>query len=269
MRRLVPLLSFSLAIAGLLTARPARADDDRFTLRIGAMQVGGDLGLDGAANVDGESYRFSSGRLDFDNRTVARVEGILHFSERNRLLFNYFRYHRERRYALDHDVTFGDITIPAGSAAKFGAQFDLGSLVYDYALVETQTVSFGVQIGAEWANLEGNVRASDGTNSFSSRESKTGAAPVVGLRLSANTPDHRWGFVVQGQYLNADWGNFNSYGGSLSRANALAEYRFTPNLGVYTGYDWFKLDIRRDFDVGRVGLALRFNGPTAGLTLAF
>ncbi|MGA9422830.1 MAG: hypothetical protein WBW61_10745 [Rhodanobacteraceae bacterium] len=269
MRRLVPFLSFAVAMTGLLTAQHARADDDRFTLRLGAMQVGGDIGLDGAVNVAGDSYRFSSGRLYFDHRTVARVEGTFHFSEHNRLLFNYFRYDRDRRYALDNDATFGDITIPAGSAAKFGAKFDLGSLVYDYALVETPTVSVGMQIGAEWANLEGNVQASDGTHSFSSREGKTGAAPVVGLRLSANTVDHRWGFVTQGQYLDADWGSFNGYGGKLSRANVLAEYRFTRNLGVYAGYDWFKLNIRRDFDIARVGLALRFNGPTAGVVFAF
>ena len=89
------------------------------------------------------------------------------------------------------------------------------------------------------------------------------------MRLGFNTQDQRWRFVVQGQYLDADWGDFDDYDGDLSRANALVEYRFTDNFGLYAGYDWFKLNVRQHGADGTIGLDQRFSGPIAGVTLAF
>jgi hypothetical protein len=263
------ILSLSLATAGALSSLAAHADDDRFTLRLGAMQASGEARLMGNADFAGDTYRYTSDRIDFGDDTAPRVEGIFHFSERNRLLFNYFQYDRDKRYTLGEDVVFGDTTIPAGSFAKAKAEFDLGSLVYDYAVVETPTTSLGLQIGAEWARLKGSVYATDDTNSFDARDSQKGVAPVVGARFSTNTADHKWGFTLQAQYLDADWGDFDDYSGDISRANALVEYRFTRNFGLYAGYDWFKLNVKRDYDDGSAGLDLRFKGPTAGVTLAF
>ena len=269
MRDLCRVLPLSLAIVGATASLAAHADDDRFTLRLGAMQASGDVQLKGNVDFAGDTYRYTSDHIDFGDDTAPRVEGIFHFSERNRLLFNYFQYDRDKRYELGEDVVFGDTTIPAGSLAKAKAEFDLGSLVYDYALVETSTTSFGLQIGAEWARLKGNVYASDGSDSFESRESESGVAPVVGARFSANSADHKWGFTVQGQYLDADWGDFDDYSGDITRANALVEYRFTRNFGLYAGYDWFKLDVNREYDDGSAGMDLTFKGPTAGVTFAF
>jgi len=262
-------LSLSIAVAGALASLAAQADDDRFTLRLGAMQANGDARLRGSVDFEGDTYGYTSDKLDFGDDTAPRVEGIFHFSERNRLLFNYFQYDRDKRYELGDDVVLGDTTIPAGSMAKASAEFSLGSVVYDYALVETPTTSFGLQIGAEWARLEGNVYATDGSDSFESRDSESGVAPVVGARFSANTADHKWGFTAQAQYLDADWGDFDDYSGDISRANALVEYRFTPRFGVYAGYDWFKLDVKRDYGDGSAGMDLTFKGPTAGVTFAF
>lgn len=269
MRDLCRILPLSLALVGATASLAAHADDDRFTLRLGAMQASSDAQLKGTVDFAGDTYRYTSDHLDFGDDTAPRVEGIFHFSERNRLLFNYFQYDRDKRYELGEDVVFGDTTIPAGSLAKAKAEFDLGSLVYDYALVETPTTSFGLQVGAEWARLKGNVYASDGTDSFESRDSESGVAPVVGARFSANSADHKWGFTVQGQYLDADWGDFDDYSGDITRANALVEYRFTRNFGLYAGYDWFKLDVNREYDDGSAGMDLTFKGPTAGVTFAF
>jgi len=267
-RYLSPCLGL-LAMATTLFSLPARADDDRFTLRLGAMQAEAQSRFNGSVDFDGQTYDYTSDRLDLSDETVPRVEGIFHFSERNRLLFNYFRYDKDNRYTLGEDVVFDDTTIPAGSFAKAETQFDLGSLVYDYAVVETPTFSLGLQAGAEWARLEGRVEADDGTNHFEGRASESGIAPVVGVRLSANTQDEKWRFTVQGQYLDADWGDFDDYEGDISRANAIVEYRFTKNFGVFAGYDWFKLDVSKDLGGGTVGLDQRFKGPTAGVTLAF
>ena len=269
MSRFPRIATYLVLTAAILASLPAVADEDRFTLRLGAIQVDGDAHLDAAVAALDESYSYASGRLDFGKRTVPRVEGIFRFSERNRLLFNYFSYDNGHRYVLDDDFAVGDGVLPAGTMAKAKARFDLGSLVYDYALIETPTVSFGAQLGAAWADLKGSITGSSGDIQVRTSENVNGAAPVIGMRLSTISADHKWGFTAQAQYLNAGWGSFEPYGGDISRANVLVEYRFTNNLGVYAGYDWFRLNAKRTRNNDDIGIGLRFLGPTSGLTLAF
>lgn len=263
------LVSSSLLSLGLLAALPAHADEDTFTLRVGAIQAKAETQFSASTQFNGDTYDYDSERFDLGDDTSPRIEGSFHFADRHRVLFNYFQYDKTNRVSLGQDVSFDDVTIPEGSTGKFKSQFDLASVLYDYALVETPNVSFGLQVGAEWARLKARASASDGTNSFSAQASESGTAPVVGARFAAHTADQRWGFVVQGQYLDAEWGNFDDYSGDLSRANALVEYRFTRNVGVYAGYDWFKLDVKQSGSDGRVGIDQRFSGPMAGLTFAF
>lgn len=247
----------------------ARADDDRFTLRLGGMQAKAESRFSADTEFGGEPYVFESGRYELGTRTVPRIEGAVRFGNRHRLLFNYFRYAEDRDYALDRDIDLGDTTIPAGSTAALDTEFDLGGAVYDFAVVESPTASIGLQLGVQRARLAAELRAdSDGTR-YAARESETGTAPVVGVRLGFNTADQRWRFVAQGQYLDADWGDFGDYDGDLTRANALVEYRFTQNFGIHAGYDWFKLNVRRHGGDATVGLDQRFHGPMAGVTLAF
>jgi hypothetical protein len=265
--KLLP-LTLALAATSALFARSAHAEDDRFTVRLGAMSVEGSGELSAGTTYRGEPYRFSQD-FDFGSReTVPRIEGVFRFSERNRLLFNYFGYDKSKRATLSEAISYDDTTIPAGSFAEAKAKFELASVMYDYAVVETETVSWGLQIGVEYAKLEGKLYAEAGTNTYESRSSDDGYAPVVGARLTV-APNENWRFVAQGQYLDASWGNFDDYEGDLSRANALVEYRFTPNVGVFVGYDWFKLDVDQSGSDGVLGLDQRFKGPMAGVTFAF
>jgi hypothetical protein len=223
----------SCAIGATLLACPlfAQADDDRFTLRLGAMQVEAESRFSADAEFGGEAYAYESGRYTLGDRTVPRAEGMFRIGDRHRLLFNYFRYAQDRDYALGQDLVLGDTTIPAGTTARFDTEFDLGGLVYDFAVVESPTASIGLQLGAQRAKLAAEVAVDSADGRFTARQSETGTAPVVGVRL--------------GQYLDADWGDFGDYDGDLTRANALVEYRFTQNFGIHAGYDWFKLNVRR------------------------
>ena len=96
---------------------------------------------------------------------------------------------------------------------------------------------------------------------------------MVGVRFTAR-PGDRWLLNLQGQYLDAGWGDFGDYDGSISRINAVAEYRFTDNFGLFGGYEWYRLDVKRDvrgdfIEDGIVGWDQRFKGPVVGVTLAF
>ncbi|MGH8083267.1 MAG: hypothetical protein ACREP7_22005 [Lysobacter sp.] len=263
------LLPLTLALAACAAyALPAHAEDDRFTVRLGAMSVDTSGELSAGTNFQGQPYRFSQ---DFDfgsKQTVPRIEGLFRFSERNRLLFNYWGYDKSKRATLSENISFDNTTIPAGSFAKAKAKFELASVMYDYAVVETDTVSWGLQIGVEYAKLEGKLDAAAGTSSYHTSSSEDGYAPVVGTRVTLSPNDH-WRFVLQGQYLDAGWGDFGDYKGDISRANALAEYRFTESFGVFVGYDWFKIDAKRGGRDGVIGLDQRFKGPMAGVTFSF
>lgn len=262
-------LALGLCVAGALFAPSAQADDDRFTLRLSGMHAKAETQFTADAVIDGEAYEYESERWEIGEKTVPRIEGTFHFADRHRVLFNYFRYSEGNSATLGEDVTLGDIEFPADSQATLDTDFHLASLVYDFALVETPTTSFGLQLGVEAARLEADLRATAGEDSFEAGGREEGIAPVVGARFGTHTADGRWRFVAQAQYLDADWGDFEDYDGDISRANALVEYRFTPKVGVHVGYDWFKLDIRKSGSDGNVGLDQRFRGPVAGVTFAF
>ncbi|MBB5878749.1 MULTISPECIES: hypothetical protein [Xanthomonas] len=262
-------LPFALAAA---YATPAHAEDgdDRFTLRVGAMNVDNDNTLRGNAVINGNAI---SGAQDFNfggKEWEPRVDGVFRLSTRQRLIFDYFKYDKDRREELGEDVSFGGVTVPTGSFVKGELKYQVASLVYDYSVIDNPQFSMGLQIGAEWAKVQANAYADLGpvyAGTFLD-ESEDGAAPVVGLRFTAHPSEH-WLFNIQGQYLNTKWGNFDKYDGDLSRANAIVEYRFTRNFGIFAGYDWFKLDVDRKRDNASIGLKQEFKGPVAGVTFAF
>ncbi|ADV26174.1 hypothetical protein Psesu_0312 [Pseudoxanthomonas suwonensis 11-1] len=260
-----------LACAGHAAAQDAR--EDRLALRLGAMSASAETTLSASTTYMDEPYSFSQG-FDFgSDEIVPRIDGMFRLSERQRLVFDYFNYDKSRRETLGQDLSYDDITIPEGSYAEAELDFQLASLLYDYSVVQTDNFSLGLQIGAEWAKAKATLVAEAGENRWTEQTSEDGYAPVVGVRLTAR-PGERWLLNLQAQYLDADWGDFEDYDGSISRANAIAEYRFTENFGLFAGYEWYRLDVKRtvtgdDMRDGIVGWDQRFKGPVVGVTMAF
>src|SRR5690606_283922 len=128
--------------------------------------------------------------------------------------------------------------------------------------------SLGLQVGAEYARLEGRIHAEAGPLSYTASDKVDGAAPVIGARATF-APTPQWRVVAQGQYLDKNWGLFDDVDADIRRANLIAEYRFTPNFGVHAGYDWLKIEVSNSGDDGVVGFEQEFKGPVLGATLAF
>jgi hypothetical protein len=268
----------TLALTGLTAAvlsvfaAPASAqeqDYDHFTLRLGAMNADGNGTLKGSGDLLGNPVDFNE---DFDfgsNEISPRIDGVWRITQRNRVIFDYFRYDKNNTQTLGQDISFEDTTVPAGSFAKLDTRFQLASLIYDFSVVDTDTFSAGLQLGAEWAKLDGKFKADAGPDvgTFTGSAKEDGVAPVVGVRFTA-TPSDRWLINVQGQYLDATWGSFD-YDGKIKRANAIVEYRVTQNFGVFAGYDWFKINYNESGRDASGGIDLEFKGPMAGVTFAF
>ncbi len=143
-------LALTLTAGGLLHCAPAHAvEDDRFHLRLGAVSADGRSDISGSTTFAGERFAFSEA-FDYGSSEISpRIDGQFRISERNRVLFDYFRYDKDQRATLGRELSFDDISLPAGSFADIDTRFELASLVYDFAVLETETTSLGLQIGAE------------------------------------------------------------------------------------------------------------------------
>ncbi len=271
--RALPVLLAITTLAGSLaavTSAHAAEGDDRFTLRLGAMNIDTDNTIRGNTTIAGQDVNVSE---DFNlggKEWEPRVDGMFRISDRQRLIFDYFKWDKDNRQTLDDGIAFGEINVPEGSYVKTELKYQVASLVYDYSVVDTERFDMGLQLGAEWAKVSAKGHADLGTvyDGQFLDESESGVAPVVGARLTFRPAD-RWMINLQGQYLNTNWGSFDDYDGDLSRANAIVEYRFTQRFGIFAGYDWFKLDVDQKGSDGVVGLKQEFKGPIAGVSLSF
>lgn len=270
--RFIPALAPCALALGLFSAAAAHAAeaDPRFTLRLGAMNIDTDNTIRGSTRIGGQnvdlSEDFSMGGKEWE----PRVDGMFRISDRQRVIFDYFKYDKDRRETLGDTVSYGDTTVPAGSFVKGELKYQVATLVYDYSVVDGETFDFGLQLGAEYAKISADAYADLG-DLYQGRfinEKADGIAPVVGARVTF-TPSEHWMINLQGQYLNTRWGNFDDYKGDLSRANAIVQYNFNKNFGIFAGYDWFKLDADKRGSDGVIGLKQEFKGPLAGVSLSF
>lgn len=144
-----------LAMATALLSSPAlaRDDDNRFTLRLGAMNIDSDNTLRGTTVAGGRELSFDEDFGLGGKEWEPRVDGVLRLSPRQRLVFDYFKYDKDRRETLGQAVSYDGTTVPAGSFVKGQLKYQVASLVYDFAVVDSEAVSLGLQIGAEYAKV--------------------------------------------------------------------------------------------------------------------
>lgn len=258
-----------LATLALVTALPAHAiDDDRFLLRASAFNGDGRVDVEGRTTFQGApdpyAERFETGRT-----TVPSVDAQLRLGTRHRLVFNSVSFDADEDATLDEPISFDTVTIPAGSTARGEAELRLTGLAYDFAVVESPTVSAGLQLGVQNARVSGRLRAQSGTNVYDESDSENGTLPVLGARLTF-APGPSWRLDAQAQHIDAGWLGADDYEGSLTMAHALAEYRFGGRFGVHAGYKSIRVDLRDpEQEDGVTGFDLRFDGPVVGLTVAF
>ena len=132
-----------LSLALVASTAHAADTDDRVTLRLGAMNVDAQGELRGSTVFEGNDLAFSED-FDFGSKEwVPRVDGVFRMGERQRLIFDYFQYDKSQRATLSEDLSYDDVTIPAGSFAKgedVGANRYALSLGMSYRVDENSTL---------------------------------------------------------------------------------------------------------------------------------
>ncbi len=263
MRPITPLLFAGAAACAFIT--PAKADEDRFSLTVSGFRPSSDTTINaGAGDVLGRDIDFEDTFSPAREETRPRLDGMLRLGDRHRLIFSYYDLERSHSAVLEEEISFGGQTFAVDTEVTGRFDFTLATLSYEYALVETPTLTVGAQLGAHWAEARAGVR-SDGEPIAEVGTRASGGSPALGLRV-LGTPGEQWRFGGYAQAFKADVSDIDA---RFTRAGVFAEYRFAKNIGVQVGYDWFNLeaDYAKTSWNGKLDLDIR--GPTAGLTLAF
>ncbi|MEO7199106.1 MAG: hypothetical protein ABIY56_02700 [Dokdonella sp.] len=260
-----PLAALPVIVAALACSHSAHADNDKFAITLSAFRPASTTEISANGdNVMGQRIRFED-TFDLAKDDVRpRMDGMFRMGDRHRLLFNYYNLKRSRSAYLDEDLHFNgeDFSIDTEVTGRFA--LSLATLSYEYALVETPTLTVGASIGAHWLDTKVSIKADD-ESQLDARTRASGGAPAIGLRFLA-TPGEHWRFGGTLQAFKADVGKVD---GKFERAGVNVEYRFAQGVGVQLGYDWFRLraDYRKPQWNG--SLDLRINGPTLGMTFAY
>lgn len=288
-----------LAIAAVQTAsaQDGTDRDDRFTLRLSAFNPGANLnlGLDGEATSEGETAVFSDA-VNLDTGDEWRPRGALNFriSDRHSIGASYYDYENDEDWSfgggsVDPGLPDGPVGLPAADAHG-RIKFAMASAHYEYAIVDTPALEWGLGLGVTHLDLEATADVAwSGTDELEAgsarmEEGFDGWSPAVHTRLTWR-PSDRWRVDLDGQYLDAGWGDFIDEDGHFERAGVVVEYLVTDRIGIHVGYDWFRLKLRDNFSgtivpPAEAGLAdiawsaaarteLKVHGPMAGVTFRF
>jgi len=300
MRRLALCTSAFAFLAATAPAALAQAPEERFMLRLSAFNPEASIGFSGTGTVtDGADQATFDFDERFDTSATWRPRGALaiRFSERQAIVANYYDFRRNERW--DYGGTILDpgeiggpgspIEIPNARLDGY-IELDLASVNYDYSVVSTDNLQWGLGLGVAWAKLQADVSGSSGATDLVDSQFETiswkkdGFSPGLHTRL-AWTPAERWQIGLEAQYFDTGWGNFLDEDGHFERGGLFVEYMVGPRMGVHVGYDWFRLKLYDDYRgtayapdgveagpfpyEGRIAGDLRVHGPVAGLSFRF
>lgn len=304
-----PRLPLALACcAAALAASAVQAQefdrDARVELRLSGFNPEANIRFAGdaiASNGERTETLAAAGDIGVDGRWRPRGELAFHMSPRQSLRASYYDYRRSNHWRFDGDWidpgdVFEEVEVPGDPvevpAIDFSGRisFELASLNYDFAAVQTPTFEWGIGLGLTHATFEATATgSSSGTAELDPQWEQVqwkrdGTSPNLHTRVSW-TPAPRWRIEAQGQYLDTRWGDFVDERGHFERGGLLLEYLLTERIAIHAGYDWFRLklsdDYRGSFDApaesdigtadvsGRLAGQFKVHGPMAGLTFRF
>jgi hypothetical protein len=209
--------------------------------------------------------------LGVDGDTTSPWVGIRwRFAERWRLDFNYFRSRQDGSGIAEAEINFGDVTIPAGIAAKASFDADSYALGVGWSFPRNEKAELDIGLGLHVANLSVAIAGTGFVGDIEApvlRNAATTTAPLPDARL--------YGGYALAPTLALEGGigwfslNYGDFDGDLRTATAVLEWRPTQRYGVGVGYTYLDFDLTVDESRTRDSYDFRLDGPILYLSAGF
>jgi hypothetical protein len=211
------------------------------------------------------------GGLGIDNtETSFMAEYRYRLTNRWMFTFSAYRFDTDGRIEAARDFNYDGVEFQVGARLDTNVSVDTYIVEALYSVYKTDRAE--VQLG-------GGLHMFDFSTSIKSKvivgdQEVTGSeanddilAPLPNLRLQgfyALSP--KWALAASIGVLSARYGD---YSGSFTYLHARTTYRFTEKFGASIGYQFVELEFDHDKTNGEVGVDIRFEGPTVGISYSF
>lgn len=266
-------VSASLAV---LAAMPLQAEslhprlDSRFNLSAGGYWPS----IDTTLRVDSPGGMGTSVDLEDDLNLGDRelmpfVSLDARLGERWRIEAEYFALARDATYAIEKDLTIGDVTFPAGAGVTTNFDSDIYRLSVGYSFLKRPAYEMGAALGVHVTSFDLGVRGTGGALS----ESADTLAPLPTLGFYGRYAlSPKWLLTGRADVFSLEYEEFS---GSLLNLNAAVEYQLSRHFGLGLGYRYINLNLEADPTLTEGSsdwggeFDYTFSGPTLYLSLTF
>jgi hypothetical protein len=163
--------------------------NDNLVFRLGGTSLDGEFSVSSQLKIGDTPIGSEIDLGDYGlegNTTSAWLGGHWRFSERWRLDYEYFGSSQDGTGIVEDEITFGDITIPFGFAARVETEIDIYSVGVGWSFLRNTNSELGVGLGLHVADmsvsLEGLGSIGD-IDIHTGKETAEATAPLPNARL--------------------------------------------------------------------------------------
>ncbi len=273
-RHSIRLAGISVVMLGAGTT-PAKAQslDDKYWIEVGAYRpsVSSHVRVAPASNPDGGTNIDLESDLDLDkHKALPQVAAGIRLGGNWSVMGEYYSLSRNGSKTVARDITFDDVTYPAGVRVESSFDSDVYRLTFGYAFVNTTDTRVGAALGVHATDfvlaIKGDARVGEAQLSGAQRRRKALAPlPTVGLFATQRIATSLT-LGARADYLSL---TIDDYKGRLLNAEAAMTWRFAKNVGI--GAMWryvnYRVDVDKDNWAGR--MRYRFSGPAVFMQIGF
>lgn len=250
----------------------AQAVGDRYWLEAQAFwpDINTTVSVAGAGGIVGTKIDLESDLKLKDRKSLPAIYAGARFGDHWSIIGEYYALNRSGSASASRDLTFDDVTFPAG--ASISSQFDTNvyRLAVGYSFIRNDKTDVGVSLGLHATDFKVELEGQGhiGSAAISSQTRKRDALaplPTLGVYGAYQvTPKLLLGGRVD--YLSL---KVSDYDGRLVNAEARLSYRVFENVGVGVMYRYVDYDLNIDKERWNGEVAYKFKGPAIFLQAGF
>ncbi len=265
-------LAAGAALAGLASSAHAQAVQDRYWLDVQAFwpDINTTVAVSNKSGSVGTKIDLESDLKLKDRKSLPAVYAGARIGDRWSIIGEYYALNRSGSASAGRDLTFDDVTFPAGVTVASAFDTDVYRVAVGYSFVRSDKADVGVAVGLHVTQfkvvLEGDGHVGSASVQTETRK-RDALAPLPTLGLYGSyqlTPKLTAGARVD--YLSL---KVSDYDGRLVNAQASLNYRLFRNIGVGVMYRYVDYDLNIEKDRWNGEMAYKFKGPAVFLQAAF